>query len=128
MSSNYPPGVAGAEPQIAGYPEEAAPTFRVEVLDPTARRESWVGNGLTFKTLDEAWAHAEQLIAHWIGPHDARIMRGDDPVPWAVYSCSGCAPFIAGGLAPSHRGSRNCESGSLASGGTIAHCTCDVCF
>lgn len=29
---------------------------------------------------------------------------------------------------PTHFGSRRCESGSLASGGNIAHCTCDVCF
>lgn len=28
----------------------------------------------------------------------------------------------------SHRGSPNCRSGSLASGGYRAHCTCDTCF
>ena len=27
-----------------------------------------------------------------------------------------------------HFGSPHCESGSLASGGTRAHCTCDICF
>jgi hypothetical protein len=27
-----------------------------------------------------------------------------------------------------HRGSSNCRSGSLASGGTRAHCACDTCF
>ena len=32
------------------------------------------------------------------------------------------------GFGPSHDGSRNCQSGSLASGGQRAHCTCDVCF
>ena len=35
---------------------------------------------------------------------------------------------IAGGFGPSHDGSVNCESGSIASGGTHAHCTCDTCF
>lgn len=29
---------------------------------------------------------------------------------------------------PSHRGSVGCESGSIASGGTRSHCTCDRCF
>lgn len=29
---------------------------------------------------------------------------------------------------PSHLGSTRCQSGSLASGGTNAHCTCDTCF
>lgn len=124
MSSNYPPGVTGAEPQIAGYPEEVEPTFRVEVFV----EGEWVANGVRHVTLREAWNACDHLMARWFLPTDARIMREGDPIPWAVYSCSGCAPFIAGGLAPSHRGSRNCESGSLASGGTIAHCTCDVCF
>jgi hypothetical protein len=31
-------------------------------------------------------------------------------------------------LKPSHMGSKNCESGSLASGGNKSHCTCDICF
>ncbi len=44
--------------------------------------------------------------------------------------CGGCADEEnAGGVAyPSHDGSRYCESGSIASGGQNAHCTCDVCF
>lgn len=29
---------------------------------------------------------------------------------------------------PSHSGSPSCESGSLASGGHRAHCSCDTCF
>ncbi len=33
-----------------------------------------------------------------------------------------------GGFGPSHEGSKLCESGSIASGGTIAHCSCDTCF
>lgn len=28
----------------------------------------------------------------------------------------------------SHKGSRVCRCGSIASGGTTAHCTCDACF
>ncbi len=33
-----------------------------------------------------------------------------------------------GGFGPWHDGSKRCESGSIASGGKIAHCTCDTCF
>jgi hypothetical protein len=29
---------------------------------------------------------------------------------------------------PNHDGSTMCQSGSLASGGRNAHCTCDTCF
>jgi hypothetical protein len=29
---------------------------------------------------------------------------------------------------PSHNGQAHCTSGSIASGGTHAHCTCDICF
>ena len=29
---------------------------------------------------------------------------------------------------PQHFGSRNCRSGSIASGGTRAHCCCDSCY
>lgn len=39
--------------------------------------------------------------------------------------CKGCQRT---GMNPSHNGSRNCESGSIASGGTQSHCTCDICF
>jgi hypothetical protein len=31
-------------------------------------------------------------------------------------------------IKPSHEGSPRCQSGSIASGGKNAHCTCDVCF
>jgi hypothetical protein len=29
---------------------------------------------------------------------------------------------------PSHDGSSSCQSGSIASGGTHSHCTCDRCY
>lgn len=44
--------------------------------------------------------------------------------PWR--KCQGCEP--PGSFAPSHNGSRMCESGSIASGGDREHCTCDRCF
>lgn len=41
--------------------------------------------------------------------------------------CNTCL-HSKGGLAPSHNGSIDCMSGSIASGGSTKHCTCDVCF
>lgn len=32
------------------------------------------------------------------------------------------------GPGPSHEGSRMCKSGSIASGGTRSHCSCDYCY
>lgn len=29
---------------------------------------------------------------------------------------------------PSFKGSKNCESGSIASGGNRSYCSCDICF
>jgi len=48
----------------------------------------------------------------------------------AWYCSPGCKPaFGAVDLDPVTReGSRYCESGSLASGGTREYCTCDRCF
>lgn len=39
--------------------------------------------------------------------------------------CEGCKEQ---GMYPSHDGSAMCKSGSIASGGNKAHCTCDACF
>ena len=46
------------------------------------------------------------------------------PVP--VRGCKTCA--LPDEPKPSHDGSKSCESGSIASGGTRSHCACDVCF
>jgi hypothetical protein len=37
-------------------------------------------------------------------------------------------PLCNIGFGPGHNGSSSCESGSIASGGNKAHCTCDTCF
>ena len=47
-------------------------------------------------------------------------LRSEDAVP----GCSLCAA----GDPSSHNGSPHCTSGSLASGGTVAHCKCDQCY
>lgn len=43
-------------------------------------------------------------------------------------TCKACAEYSASGFGPRHEGSTGCKSGSLASGGNVAHCTCDTCF
>lgn len=45
-----------------------------------------------------------------------------------VEGCPTCKEIQETGFGPSHYGSESCESGSLASGGKYAHCTCDTCF
>lgn len=45
--------------------------------------------------------------------------------PYVMHDCQTCT---IEGFRPSHWGSIRCESGSLASGGKNAHCTCDTCF
>lgn len=42
--------------------------------------------------------------------------------------CRSCVERATDSFAPSHDGSSRCESGSIASGGTRSHCSCDVCF
>ena len=39
-----------------------------------------------------------------------------------------CSQCHKGGMMPPHFGSVNCKSGSIASGGTKQHCSCDICF
>lgn len=101
--------------------------WRVEILDHTALYESWVGNGIRHSHLGEAWAAGADLLSRWNGPTDFRIMREGLDVPYAVWSCNTCRTY-ANQMHPSHAGSSQCESGSLASGGNRTHCTCDACF
>jgi hypothetical protein len=42
--------------------------------------------------------------------------------------CLTCARYAKQGEGPSHNGSPRCQSGSIASGGTKSHCSCDTCF
>lgn len=48
------------------------------------------------------------------------------PVP--AKPCKECERYKEMGFGPSHNGSVLCRSGSLKSGGTTAHCTCNSCF
>lgn len=46
---------------------------------------------------------------------------------YVAVACSTCHSY-AGQHAPSHNGRSWCESGSIASGGTRSHCTCNACW
>ena len=58
-------------------------------------------------------------------PVDLVVERSEERAQKAA--CQQCIE-IGTGMGPSHNGSKGCESGSIASGGTRSHCTCDVCF
>ena len=47
---------------------------------------------------------------------------------WESLECNECRSAMTDSMYPSHKGSTWCESGSIASGGHRAHCTCDTCF
>lgn len=101
-----------------------AEPFRAELF----LEGNWANAAIRFASAREAWDHGNGKMMAWFVPTDMRVMAEGDDVPWAVWSCSGCGPRMAGQMAPSHRGSTGCESGSLASGGDQAHCTCDGCW
>lgn len=64
---------------------------------------------------------------HGTGLCDECVESGE-PKP-VTDECPECAANKArGGYGPSHDGSRYCHSGSIASGGRRAHCTCDTCW
>lgn len=46
----------------------------------------------------------------------------------AAGQCAQCARAPHDPGTPNHDGSDRCRSGSIASGGTNAHCTCDTCY
>jgi hypothetical protein len=62
----------------------------------------------------------------------ANLRKLADRVEAGCKLCQDEAQAMFNGLplpfAPRHEGSVHCRSGSIASGGTHAHCTCDTCF
>lgn len=59
-----------------------------------------------------------------------QALKRADEIGGGVMECQMCAEILKkhGGFGPSHYGSGSCRSGSIASGGRNAHCTCDTCF
>jgi hypothetical protein len=48
------------------------------------------------------------------------------PKDW--HNCLNCVLFAKIEYGPSHNGSKGCQCGSIASGGTVSHCSCSTCF
>jgi hypothetical protein len=59
---------------------------------------------------------------------DAVKKKADEKKASLEKSKSECSTCKRGGAGPSHEGSSMCRSGSIASGGHRAHCSCDTCF
>lgn len=53
---------------------------------------------------------------------------GVDCYEWDRLTEAGNRPQARRPFGPSKEGSPRCQSGSLASGGTVTYCTCDTCF
>lgn len=70
-----------------------------------------------FAQLDDV--EGQRLIESQV-MHEMLPSLSEDAIP-------GC-PECSGGNPASHNGSKQCTSGSIASGGPRAHCTCDYCF
>lgn len=87
------------------------------------------GSHLWETDLLELLAASREFIAEGSTlPIRARVEKALEPFEFVTF-CSTCLQIeIEGGFGPSHEGSKHCESGSIASGGDRAHCTCDVCF
>lgn len=107
------------------YPREPPPTF------PEAHHDGWVtivadnapqAREIAFREFGRHWSFmyepAEIDTSYY---PKGELARFDG----AGRVCPTCA---LPGTKPSHDGSPRCQSGSIASGGKNAHCSCGVCF
>jgi hypothetical protein len=85
-----------------------------EVLDTICLHEKEAKNYINGNMIMSSWVKDEIISA-------IKILLARN------VECKTCLE-IAGGFGPSHNGSPNCESGSIASGGNRSHCSCDTCF
>ena len=72
-----------------------------------------------------------KMVERRSAPRLCQRSRGCALTPGHKGLCSAYAPDCRECIllsSATHLGSRNCRSGSIASGGTRAHCTCSICF
>jgi hypothetical protein len=71
---------------------------------------------------------ATELVAQVKGEAAVMVAEPEVKKPKVKKGCQepGCNYSAQGG--PGHFGAKLCKSGSLASGGSRAHCSCDYCF
>lgn len=79
-------------------------------------------------TPESVLASARSIVSESVGVL-AREYAEKKTAPTAPppQNCAGCERERTG-MYPRHNGSRYCESGAIAAGGALAHCSCDVCF
>ncbi len=91
---------------------------------------------------DAQGCNGDESTPQYADPYIAGIMARADsfpvieptpepaPKPRLKYpDCPSCVNYAASdGYGPSHEGSIRCESKSIASGGSRAHCSCDTCW
>ena len=69
------------------------------------------------------------VVGYWAyGGYDPDYMFDAEKKLLAKEKYDNCTTCQNKGLRPSHNGSKACKSGSIASGGTKEHCSCDTCF
>ena len=97
--------------------ESASPPAAPPPSDPLVE---WASRykGREYWSDSPEWELHEELLAKAVAALRASREAAD---------CPTCTTY-KGRMAPSHDGSPNCESGSIASGVKNAHCTCDTCF
>jgi hypothetical protein len=98
-------------------PDRRYPVRKVKHRCPQCQKETVIIDPPDPVGLDVFFAECSDCIRKRLIPEDG----GD--------FLSGCVHCESPGtFKPSHMGIVSCRSGSLASGGTMAHCTCDSCF
>ena len=127
----------------AGRAELAAIEFKNTQAEQKLARQRIVGEAPATQVHREAGAEVRKTIAKISGvmPEDLepeesikkiaaarkKLDKPPTPLPPADDKVVGCS--VCDGDSPvRHFGSKLCKSGSLASGGDRAHCTCDTCF
>jgi len=108
------PAAAEPEPQTTAVQREEPPAAQ-----PASGR-SLVGDGFPVSRQQRA-AHVRPPVVQ------PRIVRVEAP-PAPYKDNPDCVTCQRGGPGPSHNGSPRCRSGSPASGGRHAHCSCDTCW
>ena len=88
---------------------------------PIAADIKLVKKGL--KTTRKSFSQIDDLEQQRLYEAEALAAVPAAPVDDVFPDCPDCSA----GSATSHSGSVHCSSGSLASGGTVAHCNCDYC-
>jgi hypothetical protein len=109
-----------AEPKLSKWERLKNVTLAVEEIPASERPKN---SSLKFRVRMK-YADGESVVV----PSTLRSERWQaEHLRDELTACQSCREaYMHGG--PSHNGSRNCESGSIASGGSNCHCACSTCY